>query len=45
MRSSTHAELELKLSKEILQWPGRNHRQALMITSAPSSNEVIWTCW
>ncbi|KAG7530161.1 hypothetical protein ISN45_Un51g000010, partial [Arabidopsis thaliana x Arabidopsis arenosa] len=39
MRSSTHAELKPKLSKEILQWPGRNHRRTLMITSAPSSTE------
>ncbi|KAG7594047.1 Retrotransposon gag domain [Arabidopsis thaliana x Arabidopsis arenosa] len=37
--SSTHAELQPRLSKEILQWPGKNRKRALMITSAPSSIE------
>ncbi|KAG7556954.1 Retrotransposon gag domain [Arabidopsis suecica] len=32
--SSTHAELKPRLSKEILQWPGKNRKRALMITSA-----------
>ncbi|KAG7557020.1 Retrotransposon gag domain [Arabidopsis suecica] len=40
MRLSIRAKLEPRLSKEILQWPGRNHWRALMITSAPSSTEV-----
>ncbi|KAG7556995.1 hypothetical protein ISN44_As11g029960 [Arabidopsis suecica] len=40
MRSSTHAELEPRPNKEIFQRPGRNHRRALMITSAPSSTEA-----
>ncbi|KAG7557019.1 hypothetical protein ISN44_As11g030200 [Arabidopsis suecica] len=39
MRSSIRAKLEPRLSKEILQWPGKNHWRALMITSAPSSTE------
>ncbi|KAG7559515.1 Integrase catalytic core [Arabidopsis thaliana x Arabidopsis arenosa] len=41
--SSTHAELQPRLSKEILQWPGKNRKRALMITSAPSSIEVSTT--
>ncbi|KAG7594128.1 Ribonuclease H-like superfamily [Arabidopsis thaliana x Arabidopsis arenosa] len=43
--SSTHAELQPRLSKEILQWPGKNRKRALMITSAPSSIEVLWSYW
>ncbi|KAG7529538.1 hypothetical protein ISN44_Un135g000060 [Arabidopsis suecica] len=42
-RSSTPRG-KLRHNREILRWPGSNHRQLLTTNSAPSSTEVIWSC-